>query len=65
MAATDEEPKPMHGPEVEMVEKVGDNTPRDGDDNELRSVEVIPSSARENFSEKGRKILHVVPLRRT
>lgn len=48
MAATDRERKPVHGPEVEMVEKVGDNTPRDGD--------AIPTSTRESFSEQGMRL---------
>lgn len=64
MTATDHDPKPVHGPEVEMVEKVDDNSPGDGD--ESHSVgDVVPSSTRQNFSEKGKKPLYVACLRRT
>lgn len=65
MTATDQDPKPLHGPEVEMIEKVGDNTSRDGEDNEPHTVGgVIPPSAREVFSDKGRESFRVGALRR-
>lgn len=62
MAAADQDPKPVHGTDVEMVENAGDTTSRDGDDNKLYGGGVIPSSAMESFSEKGRRILGGVLL---
>lgn len=64
MTSTDHDPKPLNGPEVEMVEKVDGNTTGDGD--ESHSVGgVIPFSTTQTFSDKGRRPHRVVYLPRT